>query len=209
MNILERNKYELKIRILIGMFLTVIILLLSCNKYQESGTYTQVDVKDIKIESKNYVGNLPSLNIRTKAIYADGTESAFSIEEAIRYSLVDIREAGNEGIYLVDFMRFGIWFKPHNGKWVSVINNVNIVKPFGGKKARFQVKYVSPNMFLVSETVENSLKGESLDATAEFRTMLIDGVNGNILKRSRCIEYGGSPYLIVPIEWKKEYKIDF
>jgi hypothetical protein len=122
------------------------------------------------------------------------------------YSISPARKDGRDGVYAID--GFSLWFRPMGGDWNPVIRDVHIVKTFGGAPPWLPVRYVGDGKFAVAKTVkdevevpESTPRDEAGFGAAEAVTMLIDGITGEVLKKSAPHVYNHNPSPLIPDDW--------
>ena len=127
----------------------------------------------------------------------------FSMDEA-----TGIYPAGadcRDGVYCI--RDFCLFFKPPKDDWHTVIENVNIVKTFGGRMPRLPVAYVGKGRFAVAKTTKDHVevpkeKEKDFDGTPGLSvTMLLDGRTGKVLKETKPLLYDNNPSLKIPDDW--------
>ena len=147
-------------------------------------------VQDIEIPLEKYSGNLP-----------------YKISPNYFCRLF---QAENDGIYFVNDQKNELWYKPANGIWLLVINNVYIIKTFGGFHSHLPVKYVEKGKFLVSETIPDTYVSNNPPETfpeAKMRVLLIDCISGKIIDRAGAVIYNHNPYIFIPEQWIERYNL--
>ncbi len=114
-----------------------------------------------------------------------------------------------DGVYGIH--DFSLEYMPRGGKWISVIQDVHIVKTFGGRREHLPVVYVGDGRFAVAKTVKDSVEKSKKEARggwdipqAQSVTMLIDGRTGKVLKESEPEIYDHNPCARVPDNWWSE-----
>lgn len=110
--------------------------------------------------------------------------------------------AGKEGVFIVN--GYSLWFKPNNGEWRNVINNVSIHSKFGASIPYLPVSYLGNGKFAVTKSVEKKDKDQLNDPEYLSVTMLIDGYTSKIIKETKPIIYEENPRSNIPDHWLTE-----
>jgi hypothetical protein len=111
----------------------------------------------------------------------------------------------HDGIYCI--RDFSLYFKQPQKDWRAVIENVHILKTFGGKPPHLPVAYVGRGRFAVAKTtkdraeVSKEREGDFDGTPGLSVTMLIDGPTGKVLKETEPRLYDHNPPLNILDDW--------